>query len=590
MVKKVLLFATLATTMTAFAANDQIVGRAANNNNKHTAKAVKAAKWQQVEMSLNDGSNTGKAKAANLNVQWKRPAGQFWGTGIVPAVFEGQYYAFNPLILRPWVDYTFENLSKALGNPTWEIERVNDALTAYEVVTEQTQDLTTSYIWGETPTAPIVKYGSTEYPVEYNKSVPVEPNLITVVASETIGDCFEPGNMLVSSHYYSLYTRMPSDSQGLGAFTGADPYDGMENGYWFGTNNSGYNAMATRFEKPDMPYLLNAVYWNYQYEGAITSEIPLKAYVFKTGNPAKEVESTSGKTFEVLELGELIAEADGVIPVQTSDDEHFSGLVEFDFIETNDVTGAQNKYSLEIEDDIVIVVAGYDGYIGEDAYVTSCMSMDEFDEGYGNLGFLGSLVENEDGTITYSLTAMKNFFQGISLNSTLGVLADVSYPWLTPALENQETSVKLPNEGETTETEQGLQYTLMLLSTSMTDDFEITFDGEEECEWLSVVDVYDEMKADEDGVEEFTGVTGLEFEAAPNPDDESRVCHVKISIPAATYEITFLQGSKADDNAVEVVTANGKVQYFDLTGRRVSNPEKGVYVKVCGNKSEKVIL
>ncbi|MDE6291548.1 MAG: hypothetical protein K2M16_08450 [Muribaculaceae bacterium] len=123
----------------------------------------------------------------------------------------------------------------------------------------------------------------------------------------------------------------------------------------------------------------------------------------------------------------------------------------------------------------------------------------------------------------------------------------------------------------------------------MTYDWDVTFNGGDECEWLEIVDVYDQMTTDEEtGEEEYSGMSALLFKAAPNPDDADRTCVVKISIPAASYEITFLQGT--NNNAVEIVGVDGNAQYFDLQGRRVANPEKGLYIKKTGNKATKVIL
>ena len=122
----------------------------------------------------------------------------------------------------------------------------------------------------------------------------------------------------------------------------------------------------------------------------------------------------------------------------------------------------------------------------------------------------------------------------------------------------------------------------------MTEDYEITYNGEDECDWFELVGLDDEMNVNQYGEEEFAGFTSLDFVAAPNPTDENRTCVVRISIPAASYEITFLQGS--NNNAVEIVGVEQATEYFDLQGRRVANPDKGIYIKKAGNKTEKVIL
>lgn len=552
-------------------------------------KAFMADKANSVVAKRNDGSNTAaKAASASKSVQWKRPAGQFWGVGYDATINNMGYY-FTPLVLRPWTEYTFQNMSTATGTPAWQVQAYDGKTGNYATTTYNDQDLTVSYIRYETPVAPTLEYKTLGYPIQYYGKTPTGKDM-NIAVNNTLNAYMDGDVMPVSSHYWGLFTREAVDRSGFLFYTGAQVYEGMDedNGCWFGTNNQGINAMATRFEKPDQPYLLNGVYYYYQMANDIPNDIPVKAYVFKTVNDAAADEDG----VEGVELGELIAVAESVIPATVFDeDNNFSGAAEFKFIEKNPVTGATSNVSLEISDDITIVVTGFNADLGNGGYLTTFLSTDTFDEGYGNLGFLGALEEGEDGSISYRLTALKNFFQSPLHNTTLGVLADVSYPWISDYYLEQPTSVKFANEGETTDDFQGLQYALMNMSTSETSDYEITFNGEEECEWLSVVDVYDEYEENEAGEEEFTGVTGLEFEAAPNPNDETRVCKVKISIPAASYEITFLQGSKAEDpGSVGVVTVEGETQYFDLAGRRVVNPEKGIYVKVNGNKAEKVVL
>lgn len=52
-------------------------------------------------------------------------------------------------------------------------------------------------------------------------------------------------------------------------------------------------------------------------------------------------------------------------------------------------------------------------------------------------------------------------------------------------------------------------------------------------------------------------------------------------------EIKIEQG---DVSGVNVITTSHDVKYFDLTGRQVANPEKGIYIKVANGKAQKVIF
>lgn len=577
--------------MTAFADTYKSAGRAQMINNLEVQQ-LRHSDAKKVVLTKNDAEKGIRSKVASSskNVQWKRPAGQFWGTGYSPEM-NGWYY-FTPLVLRPWVDYTLENVSSQTSKPSWSIQAYDVNTKDYAISTSSDENVTVSYVRYETPDAPMLSYKNLSYPLMYDgeniASNQGRTFNVSVAANNDIAGAFG-ANMLVSSHYWSMCTREPVEVPftyytGLAAYPGTEDEEG--GGMWFGTNNDGINALATRFEKPDQPYILNGVYFYYQFFADVPNNIPMKAYVFKTKDDAALYETTSGRSFECFEADELIAVAESYIPAAVSSDDNFSGLVEFKFKEVNPVTGAESLISLEIADDITVVVTGFNADLGNGGQLTTFLSNDTFDEGYGNLAFVGELEENEDGSISYWLPSIKSY---MNTPSTVGVLADVSYPWLMPYFTNQPSAVKLANEGDTTAEVQGLQYDLWLMSTSETDDFDVTFNGEEESDWLSIYDVYDEYEANTNGEEEFTGLTAIGFEAAPNPNDETRECKVVVSIPAATYEITFVQGSKAETK-VEVVSAEGEAKYFDLAGRRVINPDKGIYVKVSGNKAEKVAL
>lgn len=57
-----------------------------------------------------------------------------------------------------------------------------------------------------------------------------------------------------------------------------------------------------------------------------------------------------------------------------------------------------------------------------------------------------------------------------------------------------------------------------------------------------------------------------------------------------TFNITDLKLTVADTTGVESVeTENGEAVYYDLQGRKVNNPTKGIYIQVCNGKTVKVV-
>lgn len=99
------------------------------------------------------------------------------------------------------------------------------------------------------------------------------------------------------------------------------------------------------------------------------------------------------------------------------------------------------------------------------------------------------------------------------------------------------------------------------------------------------------------GKANFTGtVNGVEFNFRNN--------YEKASVEAGTYDITFVvtiyQNAPSlyvieysqDTSGIESVEAddNAPVEYFNLQGVRVANPENGLFIRRQGNKVEKVVI
>ncbi len=57
-------------------------------------------------------------------------------------------------------------------------------------------------------------------------------------------------------------------------------------------------------------------------------------------------------------------------------------------------------------------------------------------------------------------------------------------------------------------------------------------------------------------------------------------------INACQYSMTKDNGAAVDSIGDE----NAPAEYYDLTGRRVDNPTKGIYIKKVGNKAEKILF
>ncbi|MBD5261663.1 MAG: BACON domain-containing protein [Bacteroides sp.] len=69
--------------------------------------------------------------------------------------------------------------------------------------------------------------------------------------------------------------------------------------------------------------------------------------------------------------------------------------------------------------------------------------------------------------------------------------------------------------------------------------------------------------------------------------EASRVGEVVIKGYGVSYSLKVIQG---EDTGVSSIAIDNNAEYYDLQGRKVANPDKGIYIKKTGNKSEKVIL
>ncbi|MDE6633127.1 MAG: hypothetical protein K2K23_09035, partial [Muribaculaceae bacterium] len=71
------------------------------------------------------------------------------------------------------------------------------------------------------------------------------------------------------------------------------------------------------------------------------------------------------------------------------------------------------------------------------------------------------------------------------------------------------------------------------------------------------------------------------------PSDTDRTGIVSIEGLGASFSLKVIQG---EGDAVSTIVIDKNAEYFDLQGRRVANPEKGIYIKKTGNKAEKVLF
>ena len=146
-------------------------------------------------------------------------------------------------------------------------------------------------------------------------------------------------------------------------------------------------------------------------------------------------------------------------------------------------------------------------------------------------------------------------------------MTNAIFPWLYEV--DGETTKQAPNEGGEVVFDLSSYIDLIYAAFILPDD----------CDWI---DLDTAVLSDGNASQILT----LPVAALPE-GVEGRSAKLTIEYPASSIELTINQG---EGNAVNVVVADKNTQYFDLQGRRVANPDKGIYIKKAGNKTEKVIL
>jgi len=517
--------------------------------------------------------------ASNARLSYQRPAGQFY---YCPYVFnvDGYWMPGGGMVLTPYTDLTFKNLSSMPNENgySWLYSEFDQEAGGWAEREDKSFDHVQSFINNYVPGALTLKYssftfGDKSYRYASNKYTDYDQTIFPTSNSakllEDFGDelydgIFKEGTLMLSPKYFGAGTRMRNNEStgGFVYYTGAG-----ESGEdcWFG-KGSPYGAIATRYEKPDAPYILKGVY----IYGLWTTKAPVKFQV-KVYNVTEDgyfgTDENGEETNFPAVLGDLICEGE-VDVISGSDDENpWQGFLECKFTETED--GVVYEYEPEITESIMVVVENIN-----DPNITTgslLVSTDPFDEGHGNLGFLGHpAVENptEDKPVMFGLT---HFFTSGVLQTAPTIFINAERGWILNAEGNGDEWLA-PNEGATKE--------LILRSSTASEDgmrWEPTLEnGDALPDWLAInmADYYDQ--------DVYTGLITAEITVDPLPEGVTgRTATVKFAFPGASYTYVVNQGDT--QGAVEIVGTDAEIvssKYFDLQGREIKNvPENGVFIQ-----------
>lgn len=320
------------------------------------------------------------------------------------------------------------------------------------------------------------------------------------------------------------------------------------NGYGFtSVKLEGY---ANFFKAPAAPYFITKMWCSMSLQAKVPTTIEMNLYkvndegqitdeVIASGSlsiqPATKLE-TRPFTFELYALDEDGIQTDDLIVIDSA----FMAEMTFnaaDFVSINMVTGAGATFAAD----------------EQDPYVTN-----------------GLLMINADGQFRY-MGAAYNYYTDNTYSTLMSItdwmwMVDAVYPWLTEV--NDKTVAVAPNEGGEVSFVLNSYYNVTSLGLSSSDD----------SDWI--------LGAYVDIDENYNQIVTFGTEALPE-GVASRSAVMTLEGPAVSLDLKIEQG---DGAGVSVVAVDNNAEYYDLAGRRVANPEKGIFIKKAGNKAEKVIF
>ena len=247
--------------------------------------------------------------------------------------------------------------------------------------------------------------------------------------------------------------------------------------------------------------------------------------------------------------------------------------------------------SLHVDYPIMVEITGYNGEVtvndeGNLEYAdngiidfSGLVSLDEIDEGFGELAFVKRLKwYDDDGNILeepyYQFEGLNYFFQSGAMKAGFAIYAEVELPFMVFNYTAEDGEYEFPAEGGSFhktfgEGEDAVETdAIQIYSSLISEDWNITtVDGEDVPDWLTIEpeDIYEMVE--ETGEEEFSGLVEVSAEAAPLPEGvKGRECTVLFSATGAELTYHFIQGDPSAPVTLQGdVNGDGRVNVSDVS-------------------------
>lgn len=549
-------------------------------------------------------ANAKRRADATLKAWYNRPAGSFYRS-----MTSGLSAFYNAMIWNPFLkDVTYTNASTGAKSYSWQWQQYDTDVDSFTVRNSTATNLVINTQVRESALAPALTaingsntdvYKMTGHYYDDQKNTTEDYETVVVYNSDpvaTMTEDYKSQNMTayLSPKWFSAGTRQ-GQSRGVGAFKGAKDADGNTNGLWFGRNWSGWNGMAMYVEKPASRYALRGLQVAYtSYKG--TGDATLTARLYKVHKVASNIGG-----LDSLVLDDLMGTATATLDTTMAQ----SGLLPFTFQEVE--AGLPYDVTLDIDYAYAIVLSGYDND-NIDSW-TMLISYDQYDEGYGQHGYMLHINDKDSITAEYGLD---NFF-----SSPLGVTAptiflDVEYPVLDFWYVNPKTGEPIGKNVEFAAN--GGKNDVEFYSTHASDEWTVADkDGNDLPSWLTYT------LSDSTANDEYTGHSHMVLTAEALPAGVTgRAATVKVSYPGAEQFVYVTQGNVSGVNQVATsnvvvrvengdfvvnATAGAQAKVYNVAGQLVREAtlsegsnvidgqslSNGVYLVKIGNKTVKVV-
>lgn len=504
-------------------------------------------------------------KAPGLHVSYEEPAGLF-----ALGASEGGRYVLVGTSYRKGPAYTpLTWTNTSIGATEFEWEVIDDFTTGVPSI-YKTQDLkhSESYSMIDGPilygmdaegNADVFQYGAENL----GDGELSEPNVYYYFGGDTSPQDGIP-EMGISTYIYGQngtdfygigemsYSKNDSD---LDPVTGLDPiFTDKQNG--FGFSDPKFLGYANYFPTPAAPYLISRIW----------------TWMGVTVNKPTVIEMTLYKVDDDgMVTDEIVAQ--GSCSAEPNDDNQWFNFdlysIDEDGLQTDEVIIIDSAVIAEMTfnvDDIeqVFPIAGNGAIFNPDDYDDIPFPM------------RGSIMIEEEGGLYFPKCpyVFGTDYPDLACAITDWMwMMDALFPW-TFAVDG-ENQVQAPVEGGEVSFNVSSYISLEYFGYDITDYVK------GDCDWVDF-----ENATLTKNEELMCQVLNIPVDALPS-DVAGRSAIIDVEGIGTSLKLYIHQG---EDTGVNVIAVDKNAEYFDLQGRRVANPEKGIYIKKTGNKAEKVLF